>query len=235
MKIVTIFDSNSPLLKILEKQGLSYFPFFKDAFHESINYLQSEWVSRIRNCGANKGWKNRYVESIKTLIKDNGNDLSGEVSSGGLYTNLVEDGIRSYDMKPGLLASKYAKTNRKGEKYLIVFFRKLVKQIPKEVMKQLKKLDYNKPIEGFEDTGKRTKLDSGYTWKSGEYQGMQKRNRAGHTNYGTFRVVSARSNGWIYPEVKGYKIFNTLDSLFPEVINKLRDGILEDLSIKRIE
>jgi len=235
MKIVSIIDDKSVINYITKEVGLDKFKNLKNALNEGLNYIQDNWKSRIVSCSAKEGWKRKYIETFYKTITENDNNSIGEVGAGGMYANFIEEGIKSYDMKIGMLNGRQARINKKtGERYLIIFLQKFLKELPPDVRKSARKLDYNEVLKGFDEIGQRSKYNEGFeksTWGGGLYKGFTKTRMKGQTQYGTFRVVTKNSQGWIYPNISGHRIFQSLDNLFPEVMRMMKDAFLEDLSI----
>jgi len=64
----------------------------------------------------------------------------------------------------------------------------------------------------------------------GEFEGLMKMGAKGHSQYGTFRVVSKKSKGWIYPGVPKVSVFEPMaNSVTPKVKEILQQGLAKDL------
>ena len=96
---------------------------------------------------------------------------------------------------------------------------------------------WGKGIHKLDQTGRRSKVATGYTWKSGKYAGMQRMagstQRAKHNKYITFRIVSYKSDpqSWIVPEKPPIPIRQaTVDFVQPFAEEMLREAIERDIS-----
>lgn len=164
-----------------------------------------------------------YVRSIQDGLRFR-EDLTGEVFTTSPHGVIIEKGQRARDMKPGLLASPRAKTNKEGKRYITVPFRHGtpgtvgLPPMPKEVYSAAKNLAYSRREQGLSSSNKQyvwggrykqgVERDAqygmrvhiaphpgaGYQHRSGIYEGMVRMGKGRHTQYLTFRRVSENSD-----------------------------------------
>lgn len=89
-------------------------------------------------------------------------------------------------------------------------------------------------------TGRRSRLHTGYTWKSGKYAGMVRMEassgpRESRTQYRTFRVVSIKSDprSWIVPPQEPIPIRQAVIDFVDENVpihDMIRDAIMKDIT-----
>lgn len=199
-----------------------------------------------------------YVRSIQDGLRFL-DDYTGEVFTTSPHASIIEDGQDPHDMKPGLLSSPKAKVNKEGKRWITVPFRHGVPgtvgmpSMPTNVHQQARKLGFsrrnNALISFF--TGRKYKWDgrlsedaqgqrshikphtgAGYTWKSGQYSGMVRMGKPGHTQYLTFRRVSENSDprSWQHPGVKPRPIREAvIENTRKDVLELIRRGFEMDL------
>ncbi len=99
-----------------------------------------------------------------------------------------------------------------------------------------KSYEWGASIDGKLQRGRRSKLDTKYTWKSGKYAGMRKMQtstgKAKSSNYITFRIVSWRSdpNSWIVPAQPAIPIRQAvIDFMQPFAEKLIKSAVEEDL------
>jgi hypothetical protein len=185
-------------------------------------------------------------------------DLAGEIVSTSRHGNTIEEGIKPYDMKEGLLTSPKAKFGKNGSLYITVAFRHgtpnttTMASMPKAVYKDAKKLGYSR-VNGVlggnsmgvtyswggklknNPEGQRTKLvgpGKHYTWKTGLYSGMVRMGKGKQTQYLTFRRISTKSdpNSWQFPGVAPRPIRQAVvENTKEEVLKLIRNGFQMDL------
>lgn len=199
-----------------------------------------------------------YIRSIQNGLRFP-EDLTGEVFTTSSHASSIEDGQPPRDMKPGLLSSPKAKTNADGGKYITVPFRHgtpgttSMPAMPKGIYNQAQKLGFsrrNNALVAFftgrqykwngslkeELTGQRSHIKphagQGYTWKSGQFEGMVKMGKGRHSQYLTFRRVSTNSDpqSWMHPGVKPRPIRDAVvENTQEEVLALIRQGFEMDL------
>jgi hypothetical protein len=216
MQTVSLIPKKHSIAKMLNLLGQKNFPHLVKSLNMSANLVLREWRKRVAESNAKEGWKRNYINSIR--IENVKDAMKRVVSAEGLYVNLVEDGVKSYDQKPGFMNSKYAKTNKKGEKYLRIFMRKKLKDMPEPIRREASGLNLKDTISSTD---------------TGIYQGLTKVGDKKQSQYGTFRIVKRNSKGWIYPNVSPVKIYPTLKTALQQDIKKLlMDGLMKDLELQ---
>lgn len=200
-----------------------------------------------------------YMRSIQDGVRFP-EDLTGEVFTTSPHAGVIEEGIEPYDMKPGLLRSPKAKVNKDGKKFITVPYRHGVPgavgipAMPKNVYALAQKLGFSRRRNALTAlfTGRKYKWNgrlnevgaqgqrshfgnhpgAGYTWKSGQYDGMVRMGKRGHTQYLTFRRVSENSDpsSWQHPGVKPRPIREAVvENTKEEVLALVRRGFEMDL------
>lgn len=255
------------ILQAVEKAGKGELPYTRDAVRSAtvdlvqrtwIEYASGAWVTYSGGTFRVQSNTGEYVRSISNGLRFL-DDLTGEVFSTSPHSSIVEDGIKAYDMKPGLLSSPKAKTNKEGGKYITVPYRHGtpgtvgMQSMPKSVYKLASQLGFsrrNGAIRAFftgrryvwdgklseNPTGQRSHFGShpgaGYTWKTGQFSGMVKMGQKGHSQYLTFRRVSENSDprSWQHPGVKPRPIREAVvENTREEVLELIRRGFEMDL------
>lgn len=217
MRINVTLDTN--ILKFLMggiKHELSNMMF------EGASIIESDYLNRIQKSSLPNGFKRKYIETVNVFSTLNNDGLPIITIEGGgnIQSIIIEKGMKSFDMKKGLLSGKRVKTSPTGVKYVTVPFEQktpsaMNTQMPKKVYAQAKKLGYGQSlkdmtIKGFgklSDIGRKSNIKNKTTHKSGKYEGLTKVGRKGHTQYFTFRRVSENSSGWIHPGFKATPVF----------------------------
>lgn len=178
------------------------------------------WRDMARDRG---GWGEKYARSIKYKVSGNRADIfvdenmkdSGSNKPLAMFAKMVEDGVKSWSIKDALLASEKAKTSSDGIKYMVILF-------PVATPRKSSSGKGKSQFGGREMTAEMYKIvKSGGKIKSGtlkagarnvDISGLSKYNtRQLHGQYGIFRCVSEKSQGWQYPG-KGR------DPVYPEVL-----------------
>jgi len=241
MKIF-IIKRGEALGKLINLIGAENLPGLTRSIKIAANETLREWVKMVDSSSSKEGWKKKYRDSINIDAQENPLEVS--VSASGMFVNFVEDGVKRFDMKIGLLNGPKVRFNDKGEPYNIVFFRKgvptstRVNPMPKPIYKMAKKLGKSDIMKRYRVVGigdeKRklyTKADK-LKGKSRDdiYGGLLKTGSPGHSVYGTFRIVSKRSVGWIYPGVPASPVYSKLEMVLqPKIKRILKEGLLEDI------
>lgn len=231
---------NDQLDKFIKLLGNQSFPGLANSIKISANMVQREWVKTIKNSKAKNGWKNEYIKSIHINFE---NEMSSEVyADENKYIDFIEDGVKRFDMKPGLINGPNSRQGKNG-RYNIIFMRKgipgtqHIQNMPVVTYQKIKKMSKEGLVKRYNTIGignvmqlktkqvkKRTKN------KSEKYEGLQKIGSKGHSQFGTFRVVSKKSEGWIYPGSSSIKIFSTVSrKVEPKVKKILQDGLKMDI------
>lgn len=255
------------VLKAVEQAGRGDLPYTKEAVIASlVDVVQRTWIAYASGTTVSYSGgtftihvvSGDYVRSIQEGLKML-EDLTGEIVSTSSHGRSIEEGIKPYDMKIGLLSSPKAKTSKQGGKYLTVPFRHGTPQttalpaMPQSVYNQAKNLGYSRRnnflvsfVTGrkYSWGGKLPKTSegqrshntphrgAGYTWKTGMYSGMVKTGRNKHSQYLTFRRVSSNSDpaSWQHPGVQPRHIREAvIENTREEVLQLIRNGFEMDL------
>jgi len=248
---IYLTQEGTPLSDLISILGSKRLPGLVQSIRIATNEVMREWVKSVENSNAKDGWKRKYKESIN--IDKQTDPMEASVSAKGMFVNFVEKGVKRFDMKPGLLHGPHARRNEKGEPYNIIFMRKFtpaahqVSAMPKAVYAVVKKLDKNDIRKRYRVTGIHgtTPLMSGtslqsrvytkpavYKGASGKdiYGGLVKTGSPRHTVYGTFRIVSKNSTGWIYPGAQAVPIYPNLKRrMNKKVKDILQSGLKLDI------
>lgn len=255
------------ILRAVERAGKGELPYTKDAVRSAtVDLVQRTWIEyasgvQVSYSGGTfrvQSVTGEYMRSIQDGLRFP-EDLTGEVFTTSPQASIIEDGIKAYDMKPGLLSSPKAKTNQDGKKWITVPYRHGtpgtvgMASMPPNVYQMAQKLGFsrrNNAIKAFFTGRKYTwngKLSesaqgqrshfgshsgSGYTWKTGQFSGMVKMGSKGHSQYLTFRRVSENSdpNSWQHPGVKPRPIREAVvENTRDEALAIIRRGFEMDL------
>lgn len=223
-----------------------------------IEYASGAWVSYSGGTFRVQSVTGEYVRSIQEGLRFP-EDLTGEVFTTSPHSSYIEDGQPAHDLKPGLLSSPKAKTGKDGKKYITVPYRHGVPgtvglpAMPKNVYQLAQQLGFsrrNNFLKAFftgrkytwngrlqeSSQGQRTHFGShpgaGYTWKTGQFSGMVRVGKRGHTQYLTFRRVSENSDprSWQHPGVEPRPIREAVvENTREEVLALIRRGFEMDL------
>jgi hypothetical protein len=270
MSLITIsadLPSLDNVLKAVERAGKGELPYTKEAVRSAtVDVVQRTWIQYAS--GATVTYSGgtfrinvvtgEYIRSIENGLRFP-EDLTGEIISTSPHGNTIEDGIKPFDMKPGLLASPKAKPMKDGGKFITVPFRhgtpgtSGLSAMPVNVYQQANKLGFsrrNGALKAFftgrkyvwngrlkeTSQGQRSHIaphpGQKYTWKSGQFSGMVRVGKAGHTQYLTFRRVSTNSDpsSWQHPGVKPRPIREAVvENTREEVLHLIRQGFEMDL------
>jgi hypothetical protein len=255
------------ILRAVERAGRGDLQHTKDAVRSAtVDLVQRTWIeyasgAYVTYSGGTfrvQSITGEYVRSIQDGLRFP-EDLTGEVFSTSPHGDIIEDGIKPYDMKPGLLASPKAKVNKEGKRWITVPYRhgtpgtSGLQSMPKNVYSLAKNLGFsrrNNSLKAFftgrkyewsgrlkeTNQGQRSHFGShpgsGYTWKSGQFSGMVRMGGKGHTQYLTFRRVSENSDprSWQHPGVKPRPIREAVvENTRDEVLQLIRRGFEMDL------
>lgn len=146
----------------------------------------------------------------------------------------IENGYSPFDMKPGFLRSPKARTGKKG-KYLIMSFRHVTPGSTKtlgsvmtpSVHRAAKKgINFEEQLGTREDPSDYGLVNSkDYEWQNGALAGMTKVGGKGHSQYRTFRIISANSapNSWWHPGQQPNKVIDsTIAYAKPYIVEGLK-------------
>jgi hypothetical protein len=217
-----------------------------------LQYVASVWQAAVSGLVLPGMRKAIHDARYAMLIGDtsameypyNGDPFRGRIVmlDGGLARR-YEDGYKSFDMKPGLLAGPHARTAKDGSRYNIIPFSHSTPgsvgqkgaPMPTEIYALARRLQARQNLKlppGLQGYGQRSKIPaqvnaqaiqrghggpmfSPYTWRGSPYSGMQKTGGPGQTSYRTFRVVSSKSDpsSWIHPGQAANPVINSVQQL----------------------
>ena len=253
---VFVTSQGSALAGLINLLGKKHMPGLQNAVQVATNKVLKAWVTGVKESGSKEGWKREYIKSIN-IDRDTA-PLESSVSASGMFMNFVEEGVKRFDMKPGLLNGPKARMGENGP-YNIVFFRKgvpaskTITPMPRSIYQLAQKLDKGEVDKRYRVIGiggagpfttanlkskiyKTETARLGSTpkkhWKKGKdiYKGLVKTGSAKHTVYGTFRVVTKNSTGWIHPGVPASPVFKSItNKMQPEIKKILQEGLSQDI------
>ncbi len=242
MEIFLIEENNQvrKLINILQKKNK--LPNLSNAITITApKVLQREWSEEIQKSSTKQGWKKYYIDAININVKDNFNS-EVSVDENNKFVNFVEDGIKRFDMIPGLINGPRSKISKEGNRYNIIFMRKgipgtqHIPNMPEAIYKKIKKVAITQKSKREDSkykavlTGLRGSKKKRTKGKASIYEGLTKIGSKGQSKYGTFRVVTKNSTGWIYPGVPPTKIFNTVKrKIKPKIEKILKEGLVLDI------
>lgn len=225
------------IFNILGEKG---FPNLMNRIYSVAKNFRKDWIRAVKNCNTKEGWKKPYADSIKISVNASRKEISISAPETNLFVNLVEKGRIEFDIKEGLLKSPKAKVSKKGVKYMTIFMRKKVRELPEEIYEEAKKLSYFKVVGVYDpkDLEKlyRFNLQSGsgtaLSSENPKYDRLVKIAQKGHTVYGTFRTITKNTPGFISPYVPGTNIFQTTArEKMPAIEAELKKALEQDLKL----
>lgn len=192
--------------------------------------MAEHWKSEAKNSGT--GWGEKYASIIR--YKGSGNkaevfldEQSMDKRSGKpnlMFAKMVEEGMKSFDIKTGLLQSEKAKEGPNGIKYIIIPFPVATprKQGQGSMQSAFGGREMSQEIHSIVRSG--GKITAGTKTSSGaDITGLTRYNtRQFHSQYGIFRCVSSKSKGWMHPGVPPSPVF---PSVLEEVNKKAHEII----------
>jgi len=249
---ISIIKEGETISKLLNIIGSKNLPALTRSIKIGANTALSGWVKAVRNCSSKSGWKDAYIKTIN--IERQTDPLESTVSAHGMFMNFVEKGVKRFDMKPGILNGPKARRNAKGEPYNIIFIRKgapgtaRISQMSSETYTTVKQMDKGEADKRYRVIGVGDKVplmqatnlkQRVHSQGAARYEGKGKMDTAagmvkagskGQTQYGTFRIVTKNSTGWIFPGVAASPVHSKLDESLNPVIKKiLQKGLMQDL------
>jgi hypothetical protein len=195
--------------------------------------------------GKGGGWGEIYASAIKNKKSNNGGEIYIDENVKGknnkpakMFSEMVEKGVKSFSIKDALLASEKAKTSKDGIKYII---------IPMPVHTPLKKgqgkmssrfggREMSADVYKIVKNGGRA--PSGTLSTSGQdISGLTKfETRQFHSQYGIFRCVSQKSQGWQYPDKSPRPVFPSVidyvNKRVAEIVDELCQAIVKEFDMK---
>jgi hypothetical protein len=248
MQELRLTQDNKAFSRIIRKIRPENFRLFSEFFLQSLtNDIAETWRKKVKESSAKEGWKQKYANSIQI---NQTSPYSTEIFTINKFSFFVEKGVESFDMKQkrgpkgGLLFSPQPKHPERVGKYRIVFMQKgtpeaqHINPMPNIVYTKVKKLPFGKSLVNTVNisSNKNSKMTSKQKkdLSKGYYEGLTKLRQKGQTVYGTFRIISKNSRGWIYPKISKVEIFPKIVEMLPQKIkqneyNVIKKG-LEQLS-----
>jgi hypothetical protein len=194
--------------------------------------ISNIWMQEYDNLNnKQKGWNEKAKQAIQ--FKTSGNNVEIYADSQMtdprtgvkyiLFVNILETGIRSWSIKEALLKSKRVKISKEGVKFIIVPFRWATPSRSKAKTNPIFAGTMTKEIYNIVKTGQR--LGKEY----GRLSGLKKYDRGYHTSYFTFRTVSEKSQGWIYPNIPGHRVYEKVLDKVENTINEIVETYVQAL------
>jgi hypothetical protein len=235
-----VLNINFPIDKVFARlknmNKVKYFPNLVNGVKAAANRVLIEWIDAIKVSKSKEGWKQKYI--LATRIERSSNPFEATVSSGGMYASLVEKGRKRFDMKDmkyKWLGGPKARKSEDGTLYRIIFMRKgtpTAQKIPpmtSNVYEKAKALnrrlmtgigDRIVTVGGEGDSSKKySKADS--MNEEDKDGGLVKTGSKGHSQYGTFRVMSKKSKGWIQKAIPASPVFSGVKKKLPPIIKDI--------------
>jgi hypothetical protein len=239
---------------MFEKFASSLFPNLVRNMEIATDKVVMKWKTLVNESSAKSGWKSKYADAI---TKKQISALEYEVSAESMFANFVENGVKSFDMKKGLLSGPKARPGKNGP-YTIVYFRHFTpgadqpedQRMDQKTYEGAKALDQGSSSLRYRVTGLGQRIktigsmsglseplvarkhSSAASMKEASGgSGIMKMGSKGHTQYGSFVTVTKKSKGWKYPAVPAVPIFEPMVSeIGPKVKRYLQDALIEDLA-----
>lgn len=173
-------------------------PAVKGAVYKATGRAEMEILEAINNTGSPHR-KRAYESVYSEVVEEKGLPVGYVRVNNPLFFNIVEKGVKPFDMKKGLLASPKAKRSKKGIRYITVPIRygvptaKGTNLLSDEEYKRAKALSQGQQI-GTKRKGKNiviTKIDT----SAGKNTS---------SSYFSFVNVAENSKGWIHKGFRAY-------------------------------
>lgn len=150
------------VLKTLRRMESGALPNTKEAVKTATEYVQQEWIRSVSGVQVQysggvfrvKVVTGEYIRSIQEGLRypAMGDAFTGEVATTSPHGRIVEEGIRPFDIKRGLLTSSKAKISADGKgKYITVAFRhntpgndSVAEAMPQHIYSEAKQLMYSR-------------------------------------------------------------------------------------------
>lgn len=201
-----------------------------------IDKAQELWQLKAKNTPTKKDgypslWGERYASAIKVDYATTGSGrarvYADESDPNYMFVNIVENGITQWSIKDALLAGKAARRNKAihGTAFVHVPFRYRIPGVTRETSSFAGIM----PVDIYEKAKAGIRLGQ----ESGKYMGLVKYSSGVHSQYLTFRTVSQKSKGWIYPNRPSTPIFSEItqkvEKMFEDTILKFLKGYMKDI------
>lgn len=202
-----------------------------------VDKIHELWTLKAKNAPVRKDgspslWGERYARTLKVEYAS-GNNSSAKVyadesSDDFMFVELVENGVTQWSIKDALLSGKAARRN--AAKYGVTFVRVPFRWRVPGTVRQTSSFAGIMPQDVYELA------------KSGKTVGEEHGNLAGlrrvggkrHGQFMTFRTVSQKSKGWIYPNISATPVFEDVSRKAEEMIAKALEnfvrGFMKDMA-----
>lgn len=197
--------------------------------------MQEHWKAEARNVST--GWGAKYASAIKAKIEGNKGEvyvdesLTDKISNKPImmFVQMIEQGMKSFSIKDAVLASEKAKESADGVKYISIPFPIATPRRPGQgtMMSKFGGREMTREMHKFVKSG--GKLDVGTTLKIKNREiditGLTRYvTRQRHEQYGIFRTVSEKSQGWQHPGVAAEPVY---EKVLAEVNKKIQEVVSE--------
>ncbi len=199
---------------------------------------QAFWMNLARKSSKNKDgstskWGENYAKAIqKEELSGGGYKLFVDDNDPNFKSvKTVEEGIETWNIKDALLKGKAARRNAEESPYGTLYVR-----VPFQWRTPAKtepggktKFAGTMPRNIYEMVKRGEKIGE----EAGVLAGLVKMGGPLHSQFMTFRTVSEKSSGWIYPGREGVNVFEQVkkkvESMIKETIENMILGLLKDL------
>lgn len=198
--------------------------------------MAEHWKSEAKGAG---GWGSKYAPAIKYKVSG----ATGEVyldesvmdkqsnKPNIMFAMMMEKGVTSWSIKDALLKSEKAKISSDGIKYIVVPFPVATPRTDSgtKMSSHFGKREMTQEIHSIVKAGGR--MPAGTTLESGQdVGGLTKYNtRQYHDQYGFFRCVTSKSEGWQYPDVPAEPVFPAVLNEVNKMVSQLISDFLTDI------
>jgi hypothetical protein len=260
MPVLSIVPWQSEAAELITLLGSEIVPSLSKAVRKSANMILREWTTRVRNSPAKEGWKRNYASAIQVVETGDPLSVSVEVENmyANFVEDGIKRTDLKKALLAGPNAKTFDKSGEKYN--IVFFEKKTPgakgPAMPKNVYEAAKALDtyippmYRKGSNKYRVNKGRNEMNmqskrasdlsnrivSGSTRRlvgpkvPDEYKGLVKTGKKGHTQYGTFRMVTENSQGWIRKRIPKVPIFRPMvEAMGPMIKEVLSKGLEKDL------
>jgi hypothetical protein len=201
--------------------------------------MAEHWKSEAEKAG---GWGTKYAPAIQYKINKSTGEVyldesildAGSNKPNFMFAMMMEKGVTSWSIKDALLASEKVKVSSEGIKYIIVPFPVSTprKNSSMKQSKQFGKREMTQEIYNIVKAGGRMPVGAtlNVNGKEVDVGGLTKYNtQKYHDQYGFFRCVTERSEGWQYPDKSPRPIFPTVLAEINKQISEIISEFLTDI------
>lgn len=193
------------------------------------------------------GWGEKYAKAIRshfdgevgTVDLDDSSIDPSSKKPNLMFAEMMEKGVKTWSIKAALMASDKAKVGKDGVKYITVPFPVATprKKGQGQMQSYFGGREMSSEIHKLVKEGGRAPEGSTVTVttmrgsKQVGIDGLSRYNtRQRHSQYGIFRRVSEKSNGWQYPNVSPTPVFDSV----VEYVNKRMKEIIQEFTAQII-